>query len=308
MRKHVPARFILALVLSGPFAGCDEAPFAYDTSQLAAVDAAQISHREVAAWRVSLPSPRFLAALPDGRVVVVGGLQGVVLDSNGVAQATFLWRNAGMTTAVAAAPDGSIYVGTADRVVSCGVGGTATPAVWDSLGENARITGLAADTNEVWVCDAGQRKVWRFDHVGCLLGQVPPANAPASRSFVVPSPNFAVATIGDGTFWVVNPGRLELQRYSADGKMLASWTKPGMTTPGLCSCCNPAYLALLPDGSLVTSEKKIARVKIYSADGTFRSVVATPTVLTGEEGRPIAVDRQGRVLVLDGDKIRVFVR
>ncbi len=308
MRKHVPARFILALVLSGPFAGCDESPFAYDTSQLAAVASAQVSHHEVAAWRVSLPSPRFLAALPDGRVAVAGGLQGVVLDSNGVAQTTFLWRNAGIATAVAAAPDGNLYIGTADRVVSCGVGATATPAVWDSLGENARITGMAADTNEVWVCDAGQRKVWRFDHVGCLLDQVPPPNAPASRNFVVPSPNFAVATRCDGTFWVVNPGRLELQRYAADGKLLDAWSRPGMTTPGLCGCCNPAYLALLPDGSLVTSEKKIGRVKIYGADGTFCSVVAAPTVLPGEEGRPIAVDCHGRVLVLDGDKIRVFVR
>jgi len=141
-----------------------------------------------------------------------------------------------------------------------------------------------------------------------LLGQEPPAGAPLGQKFVVPSPTFAVGAVGDGTFWVVNPGRCELRHYAADGRLLAAWSQPGMTTPGLCGCCNPAYLAVLPGGSLVTSEKKIARVKIYGPDGTFRSVVAPPRVLSGEEGRPVAVDCFGRVLVLDGEHIRVFAR
>ena len=298
---------LLVAVLAVPFAGCEEDVFEYNTAKLYAVDPALISHREVAVWKTSVPSPAFLAALPDGRVAVAGGKQGVVLATNGVVLARFAWQDAAAATAIGVAPDGRIFVGAKDRVVVCSSTGGAPMTVWNSLSASANITGLAADSNQLWLCDANERLVWRFDFDGRLLGQLPAPDAPREQAFVVPSPTFPVATRNDGFFWVANPGRLQLDhRAASDGHIVSSWSKSGMKTPGLSGCCNPAYLALLPDASLVTSEKHIARVKIYGADGTFRSVVAPPSVLPGEEGRPVAVDAVGRVLVLDGAKIHVF--
>ena len=296
---------LLACSLAASFAGCEENVFPYRTDALFAVDPALISHVESAAWPVPVPLPAFLAVRLDGSVVVVGGRMGAVLGTKGVVQSRFSWPGAA-ATAVAAAPDGRIFVGAGNRVVT---GVDAKPfAAWDSLGENAQIAGLAADSNQVWVCDAAQRVVWRFDQEGRLLGQLPLPGAPREQSFVVPSPSFAAAAATDGCCWVVNPGRFQLQRHAADGRLLDMWSKPGMTVPGFSGCCNPAFLALLPNGDLVTSEKKIPRVKIYAADGTFRSVVVPPSALSGDEGRPVAVDRDGRVLVLNGKKIRLFVR
>jgi hypothetical protein len=106
---------------------------------------------------------------------------------------------------------------------------------------------------------------------------------------------------------VVNPGKHELLRLAEDGRVLAAWARPGMATPGFCGCCNPAYIALLPDGSLITSEKQAPRIKIYSAEGVYRGVVAAPTMLYGDTaGRPVAADKLGRVWALDGDRVRVF--
>lgn len=298
-------RVLLLGALLAPCAGCEEEVFPYRTHALYAVDPRLVTHAEVAAWQVPVPLPAFLAVLPEGAVVVAGGRKAVRLDTNGVVQARFAWQGPN-ATAVAAAPDGHIFIGAENCVV---VLATATPtAVWDSLGENARITGAAADSNQLWVCDAAQRVVWRFDYEGRLLGQLPPPGAPREQAFVVPSPSFAVATANDGCFWVTNPGRSQMQRHAADGRVLDLWARPGMTTPVFSGCCNPAFVALLPNGDLVTSEKKIPRVKIYAPDGTFRSVVAPPSLLSGDAGRPVAADRNGRVFVLDGNRIRVFVR
>ncbi len=87
-------------------------------------------------------------------------------------------------------------------------------------------------------------------------------------------------------------------------------------------CCNPAHFAVLPDGRFVTSEKGIPRIKIYTAQGQFECVVAGPEQLAVDDSRmadpsegadkrvfDVAVDRQGRVLVLDprNRTVRVYL-
>jgi sugar lactone lactonase YvrE len=101
----------------------------------------------------------------------------------------------------------------------------------------------------------------------------------------------------------------QVQAYTAEGDLEASWGKPSLEIQGFCGCCNPCNIALLPDGSVVTAEKGIPRVKVYSAAGAFESVVAPPDALsTAAAGTDLVVDSQGRVLVLDppARAIRVF--
>jgi len=297
------SKMLLLMALCAPFVGCDEDVFVYDTSKLYAVDPALIAYRETDSWPVALPAPAYLGIGTNGCLVMVGGQQGIVCSTHQrQTQKTFSWQ-APAATAVAVAPDGRIFVGASNCIVSVSASTPNVVNVWTSLGENARIAGIAADANNVWACDAAQRTVWRFDTDGRLLGQLP---APRQAAFVVPSPSFPVATRGDGFFWVANPGRHELRLYATDGALRSAWSCQGMMTPGLSGCCNPAYVALLPDGNLVTSEKKLPRIKIYGTNGTFRCVVAPPSSLPGGEGRPVAVDADGRIFVLDGLRMRVF--
>ena len=305
-RAEILARTLLMGFLVAPFAGCEEDVFPYRTGALYAVEPRLISHVACAQWSLPVPSPAYLAVGPDGCVVVAGGRMGAILGTNGVVQSRFAWADAAPASAVAVAADGRIFVGAGSRMFS-GTGSNLT-SVCDSLGEQAQITGVAASSNQLWICDAAQRVVWRFDFEGRLLGQLPPPGAPRSEAFVVPSPSFAVALAGGGGFWVVNPGRFQLRHHADDGRLLGQWDHPGMTVSCFSGCCNPAYLAVLPNGDLVTSEKKIPRIKIYSSEGVFRSVVVPPSSLTGDEGRPVAVAADGRVLVLDGKQIRVYAR
>jgi len=67
----------------------------------------------------------------------------------------------------------------------------------------------------------------------------------------------------------------------------------------------------LEDGSFVTSEKGLVRIKIYKSSGEFLGVVAPPTKFDDKiEGQApdVAVDNKGNIYALDFDRkvLRVF--
>ena len=128
--------------------------------------------------------------------------------------------------------------------------------------------------------------------------------------FIVPSPFFDVGISPSGDLWVANPGRYELEKYSPEGSLLSHWGESSMALEGFAGCCNPSHFAFLSDGSFVTSEKGIVRVKICYPDGRFRYLVAGPESFEERtKGLDLAVDCRGRILVLDPYKhlVHIFI-
>ena len=82
-----------------------------------------------------------------------------------------------------------------------------------------------------------------------------------------------------GLLWVAHTGQHRLEAYTFDGRLVRSWGKSSMAIDGFCGCCNPCHFAILPDGRFVTSEKGLARVKVYHPDGSLQGVVAGPEAL-----------------------------
>jgi len=100
-----------------------------------------------------------------------------------------------------------------------------------------------------------------------------------------------------------------VENYRADGTPVSSWGQASMRVEGFCGCCNPSHLAVRRDGSFITSEKGLVRVKLYGPTGEFRGVVAPPDAFDeGTVGLDLAADADGDVLVLDAVRrqIRVF--
>lgn len=108
---------------------------------------------------------------------------------------------------------------------------------------------------------------------------------------------------------MVNPGKHALENYTTEGVMRGYWEANTMDIDGFAGCCNPAEIAVFEDGSFVTSEKGLVRIKVHDQSGKLLSVVAPPEKFKKEGKAPeVAVDKEGKVYALDFDRkmIRIF--
>ena len=221
--------------------------------------------------------------------------------------------------------DGKIYVGMKDHVEVYDGRGKRL-ATWEPLGDNAVLTSIAVSKNDVFVADAGNRIVLRYDTTGKLINRIGEKDKDRNvPGFVIPSPHFDLAVGRDGLLRVVNSGRHRIEAYTFDGELEFWWGKfSNVDLKGFTGCCNPVNFAILGDESFVTCEKGLTRVKIYDAEGAFVGAVAGPEQLVEggtsrichfpadcqAGGFDVAVDATGRILVLDTIKnvVRIFTR
>ncbi len=295
------------------------AAFRYEVGDFQKVDPSQILFRESGKLTPGLDRVSALSAGSDEKIYVAGDNTIVVYDLDG----TEVERIAltGTPDCIAVASDGDILLGMRSHIEVVDARG-ATKSVWENLGKRSYITSIAVDEDVVYVADAGQRVVLRFDRSGKLLGRIGEKDAAREvPGLIVPGPYFDVALDDEGALWVVNPGRLGLESYRSNGDLITSRYRPSMAVEGFCGCYNPVHIAFRKDGSLVTGEKGLARVKVYEADESFAGLVAGPDSFPNsnisalsspsDKGTPIqdlAVDARDRVLVLDPHEkvVRIF--
>ena len=217
-----------------------------------------------------------------------------------------------------------IYVGMKDHVEVYNSQGEKLTA-WQSLSSNSILTSIAVSKNDVFVADAGNRVVIHYDGSSSIVSSIGKKDKGKNiLGFIVPSPYFDLAIGPDGLLRVANPGCHRIEAYTFNGDLEFWWGKFSADLEGFTGCCNPVNFAMLEDGTFVTCEKGLIRVKIYAPDGSFLGVVAGPNQLVKggashvcylpEEcqsgGFDVAVDTKGRVFVLDTIKnvVRIFSR
>lgn len=290
--------------------------YTYDISDYLKTDPALIHYEEAGAIPVSLRVIRALAVGSGERIYAVGD-RGVVCLGGGGELLEEIALSA-QPRCLAVEPNGELLIGMKDHVEVWDAGGK-RKSRWPAVPGKPVFTGLALSEAYVFVADAGNRIVHRYDHTGTNLGEIGRKDSGRGiRGFIVPSPYFDLSWGKEGVLWVVNPGNHQLEAYSAEGELVTSWGKFGTAIRGFCGCCNPVYFARLPDGRFVTSEKGLPRIKVYSAEGEFESVVAGPESFPKLAGNPnaspagmaVACDARGRVLVADSaaQSIRIFTR
>jgi hypothetical protein len=226
----------------------------------------------------------------------------------------------GSPRCITVSKDGTIYIGMENHVQVYD-GNKNRLASWPGLNGDAVLTSIAVLENDVFVADAGNRIVLHYDTNGKLLNRIGGKDEERNiPGFVIPSPYFDLAIAGDGLLRVVNPGRHRIEAYTFDGDLEFWWGIYSVNVEGFCGCCNPVNFAICNNGSFVTVEKGLIRVKVYDADGNFTGVVAGPEQLAkpGEVkicqfpadcqagGFDVAVDNKQQVLILD--TIRNVVR
>ena len=301
--------FALACISLPVMAARSNPRAAYPMEAFRQVDPKLISHREAVPITVPVSKPSAIACSGTNAIVVAGENEIAVIDETGTAKySTTIERGA---TCVAVAPDGSILLGMKNSIRRFSPDLTSYED-GTSLGEDAHLTGIAVGSNSFFACDSGQRKLWRYKLTGALIAILDAPDNQPSKRFIIPSPGFdAVPMHNNAGFWVVNPGQRKIMQLNEKGGWISEWGRSAPDTTGFCGCCNPTHIALLANGNIVTSEKHIPRVKIYSPTGVLISVVAKPDDFPGDiPPSDIAVDHNDRVLLLDtrNQRIRVFTR
>jgi hypothetical protein len=295
-------------------------PFAYDISRFQKTDAKLISYEETARWPVPRKESRRLAIGPDNQVCIcAGNYIDFFSPAGGRGMELAL---SGPACCAAVARDGTIFAGLRDHIEVFDSKG-ARLARWESPGPKTWFSGLAAGEKDVFAADAGKLVVLRYDRTGKIISRIGRKDAERNvPGLIVPSPFLDVIIHRDGLLRVNNPGRHRVEAYTFEGELEAAWGKPSAAIEGFCGCCNPIAVASLADGRIVTCEKGIPRVKIYSAAGEFESVVAGAEAFPENAhacsdlndcihgGIDAAVDSEGRIHILDivTSQVRVMKR
>ncbi|MFP3902802.1 MAG: hypothetical protein ACLFWB_01045 [Armatimonadota bacterium] len=267
------------------------------------VESKLIGYTETATIQTGFEEAAGIAVGPNGTVFCVGdrALHRLCAEDGPVQMASL----AGSPTCVSTGPDGSIYIGYRDHIEVFDPQG-AQKAGWSGLGERAYVTCIAADTENVYIADAGNRAIYRYDLSGQKQAEIKKGQPEGFIGFVIPSPHLDVF-IHEDTLVATNPGRHQVVTFK-DGEVIAAWGEFKQTIGGFCGCCNPVDIAILNDGRIVTAEKGLPRVKVYSREGEFETVVASPDALSSKAvGLDLAVDGE-TILGLDrpANLVRVF--
>ena len=284
-----------------------ENPFEYNLENFKKTDASFMHYSEVGRIRIELQNVYGIAIGPDDQIYVSGDDSVLIFDGNGILQSEI--SSVGIARCLTVDGNQDVYLGMEDHVEVYDRDGE-KKANWESLGEEAIITSIAVSKNSVFVADAGNLIVWKFDKSGNRLIRIGEKNdAKDIPGFIIPSPFFDVAIDPDGFLWVANTGRHSLENYTQDGNFRTSWGEFGMEMERFCGCCNPSHFTILEEGSFVTSEKGIARVKVSNRLGEFVSVVAGPDqFIEGTVGLDLAVDSSQKIFILDPFQklVRIF--
>lgn len=281
--------------------------FAYDASAIRQVDPALIKYKEIRQIDLGMNVPQAIALDGQGNLLAAGENLLRRFDSAGRITANISVE--GTPYCLAADKDGNIFVGFRDHVEIYSAAGRKM-AGWSSFGDRSYLTCIAINGDDIYVADAGRRMVLRCDRAGKVLNEIgKPNEAMGVPGLILPSPHLDVAVGADGLVWVANTGKHRLEAYTPQGRLDKFWGSPGTNISEFFGCCNPTDFALLSDGTFITAEKGIPRVKKYDTHFNLEAVVAAPSVFgENQTGLDVAAGADGRIFVLarGARSVRVF--
>ena len=194
---------------------------------------------------------------------------------------------------------------------------TATPGSTSAGSRQARrdtpadVTAIRLIGDEVLVADAAARVIRRYDLRGTEQGVIGAANK--TGGFMLPNRSLDFDVDASGVVHATDTGRHRVTSWTLDGTMVASFGKFGMARPeDFVGCCNPVNVAVAPDGSIVTAEKVVARVKVFGngphAAGRHRTRTLRPDVPAHpRRGRLHRADRHGGSRAPDDCRLRTVM-
>jgi len=315
MKKKLIAAFlillilaIIAFMLNDLFFSdiSQDNPYKLDTDSLKKVDTNLVCYKEIDQIRFDSEELHGIAIDKNDNIIIVGGKLVVYYQKNKNLQ-FFDLPQAGNCVTVSSGNE--IFIGFDNRIEVRTMQGKIIRK-WGTGNRESVLTGIAVNGSSVFAADVSERVVHQYDFNGKFINNIGLKDSlKGVPAIVVRSPFFDVTIGRDEEIWIVNPGMYLLEAFDKKGNMKSSWGKSSDACDGFCGCCNPTNIVLLSDGSFVTSEKAIPRVKIFSQTGVFKCLVAGPNQFDeGTKGLDLAVDSKNKIYVLDPvrKQIRIF--
>ncbi|MFC2151724.1 hypothetical protein ACFLSE_04280 [Bacteroidota bacterium] len=281
-------------------------PYEYNIDNLKNIDPELITFNEISQIKPEIEEITAIAIDENDRVYITGKKKVIIYKDNNLVS-TF--KIDSIAYSINISPNGDILLGILDHIEILDKDGN-LKTKWEAVNENSVITSIATKEESIFVADAGNKVVYHYDFRGKLINEIGKKDSvKGAPGFIIPSPYFDLLIGNRGELWIVNPGLHTFENYDPNGNLISSWKRTSMQLEGFSGCCNPSNIAMLSDGSFVTSEKGLERIKVHSPTGDFKSVVAAPeSFIEGTAGLDLAVDSNDRIYVLDPVKklIRIF--
>jgi hypothetical protein len=212
--------------------------------------------------------------------------------------------------------DSDIYLGMGPRIAHYKSFGKRI-SLWKSSNTSGFITSIAINGNNVYAADAISKRILKYTKEGKFVQEIGRKDSLTnSPGFIIPSMFFDIAFGAFNDLWVVNPGKLSIENFTPTGYMQSAWGKASTVNNGFAGCCNPAHMAILPDGSFVTYEKGIDKIKVFDPTGSFLCLVGGAGSFKGNADfllgninlvKDVATGTDGNIYVLDAyNRINVF--
>jgi hypothetical protein len=282
-----------------------ENPFAYDIDEFKQVDANLIAYTET--MQINLQTNATAIAYSKQKLYLLYDSYLQIITTHGQEKERIAIPNKPLSMAIDL--DNQIFIGYQNFIALYNPKGAEIKRSVPET-DNSKFTSLALSKKHIFVADAGQKQIIVYDMelnpIHSFKGE---SGVSELHGFILPSAHFYLAVNSEQELWVVNPGVHSIQNYSTDGRLRGYWSKPSYDITGFSGCCNPYYLAFLSDGSMVTSEKGLVRVKIHKPSGELLAVIASPSKFTnGSKAPGIAIDENDNLFLLDFDRklIRFF--
>jgi len=307
------AAFILGLVLLGKYIikpdydNQTKNPYELNLDSIGQIAKEKYGDYHSSIFALPFKTAKALAVDTANNLYVSGDGKMLILSQTGEKKGEFE-TNKKTATAIAISSDKTIYAAFENQIFTYSADGKILQKgpVFEA---ESYITSIAIHADLVYMADAALALVYVYKTDGTFVRSIGARDNKDVSTFILPSYYFDVAVAPDGTPWVANTGKHKLVNFGSDGELKTSWGEPSSDVEGFCGCCNPSHFAILEDGSFITAEKGIVRVKKYSAEGKFECAVAGPERFKpGATGLDIAVNSENEILVLEpgAGKIHLF--
>jgi hypothetical protein len=170
------------------------------------------------------------------------------------------------------------------------------------LNEKSVILSIAINEKLIFVSDTNDKTVKAIEKKsGDVIFDIK-----GEPKFLFPGP-FAPIALYNDQIWIADTGRHQLQIYNFRGEYLSTWI-PDELFPG---CCNPTDFTIVENGNIITMQKGISEIKMFSPTGEkICNIAPTNAFKSVSSKKKMAVFNEDAIVIYDPDfqSLRFFIK